>query len=67
MQNWICSKALSRDIDVSLWIDFREFYGNVPLQEVLGGSFVVFNENCMLSFLNSKGSPIIHWNYAFLG
>ena len=40
--------ALSKDIDVSLWIDFREFY--FPLQEVLGGNFVVVNEN-----LHSKG------------
>ena len=47
--------ALSKDIDVSLWIDFREFYGTFPLQEVLGGNFVVVNENLHAEFAEFKG------------
>ena len=48
--------ALSKDIDVSLWIDFREFYGN--LQEVLGGNFVVVNENLHAEFAEFKGKVL---------
>ena len=47
--------ALSKDIDVSLWIDFREFYVNLPLQEVPGGNLLLSMKTCMLSLLNSKG------------
>ena len=43
-------KSCTQDIDVSLWIDFREFYGYFPLQEVLGGNFVVVNENLHAEF-----------------
>ena len=50
--------ALSKDIDVSLWIDFREFYGNFPLQEVLGGNFVVVNENLHAEFAEFKGKVL---------
>ena len=42
--------ALYKNIDISLWIDFREFYGNFQLQEVLGGNFVVVNENLHAEF-----------------
>ena len=47
--------ALSKDIDVSLRIDFHEFYGNFPLQEVLGGKYVVVNENLHAEFTEFKG------------
>lgn len=47
--------AFSKDIDVSLWIDFSEFYGIVPLQEVLGGNFIVVNENLHAEFAEFKG------------
>ena len=47
--------ALSKDIDVSLWIDFHEFYGNFPLQEVLAEILLLSMKTCMLSLLNSKG------------
>ena len=50
--------ALSKDIDVSLWIDFREFYGNFPLQEVLGRNFVVVNENLHAEFAEFKGKVL---------
>ena len=43
---------------VSLWIDFREFYGNFPLQEVLGGNFVVVNENLHAEFAEFKGKVL---------
>ena len=50
--------ALSKDIDVFLWIDFCEFYGNFPLQEVLGGNFVVVNENLYAEFAEFKGKVL---------
>ena len=46
---------MSKDIDVSLWTDFREFYGSFPLQEVLGRNFVVVNENLHADFAEFKG------------
>ena len=46
---------MSKDIDVSLWIDFREFYGELPLQEVLGGNLVVANENVHAEFAEFRG------------
>ena len=46
---------MSKDIFVSLWIDFRGFYGMFPLQEVLGGNFVVVNENLHDEFAEFKG------------
>ena len=49
---------MSKDIDVSLWIVFREFYGNVPLQEVLGGYFVVVNEILHAEFAEFKGKVL---------
>ena len=36
--------ALSKDTTVSVWIDFREFYGEDSLREVCNGDFVVVNE-----------------------
>ena len=51
--------ALYKNIDVSLWIDFREFYGNFQLQEVLGGNFVVVNENLHAAeFAEFKGKVL---------
>eukprot|EP00731_Ephydatia_muelleri_P007410 Em0003g1658a len=50
--------ALSKDIDVSLWIDFREFYGNFPLQDVLDGNFVAVNENLHAEFAEFKGKVL---------
>ena len=47
--------ALSKDIDVSLWINFCEFYGELPLQEVLGRNFVVVNENVHAEFAEFRG------------
>ena len=49
--------ALSKDIDVSLWIDF-------PLQEVLGKHFVVVNENLHAEFAEFNGKVC---NYTLLG
>ena len=46
---------MSKDIFVSLWIDFRGLYGKFPLQEVLGGTFVVVNENLHDEFAEFKG------------
>ena len=37
--------ALSKDIDVALWIDYRLYYGEVPLREVYGGDFVIVTED----------------------
>ena len=52
--------ALSKDIDVSLWIGFCEFYGNFPLQEVLGRNFVVVNENLQAEFAEFKGKVLLY-------
>ena len=39
--------ALSKDIDVALWIDYHTFYGECPLKELLGGNFVIVNERSL--------------------
>ena len=37
--------ALSKDLTVSLWIDYRTYYGESPIREVYGGDFVIINED----------------------
>jgi len=37
--------ALSQDTTVSLWKEYRTWYGEIPLQETCGGSFVVIDED----------------------
>ena len=37
--------ALSQDTTVSLWKEYRIWYGEIPLQETCGGSFVVIDED----------------------
>lgn len=37
--------ALSKDTTVALPKDYMSFYGDFPLQEILGGDFVVVNED----------------------
>ena len=37
--------ALSKDLAVSFWTEFREYYGYTSLREVFGGSFIIVNEN----------------------
>ena len=37
--------ALSKDTTVALSKDYMSFYGDFPLQEILGGDFVVVNED----------------------
>ena len=67
--------ALSKDINMALWIDYRTFYmyGDCLLKEMLGGNFVIVNEEfiakilCMndwnnthikeLSYLNCGSNP----------
>ena len=46
---------MSKDIGVSFWIDFSEFYGELSLQEVLGGNLVVVNENVHAEFAEFRG------------
>ena len=47
--------ALSKDIDVALWIDYRTFYGECPLKELLGGNFVIVNEHLQEEFEEFRG------------
>ena len=37
--------ALSKDLTVSLWIDYRSYFGESPIREVCGGDFVIINED----------------------
>lgn len=69
--------ALSKDTTVALWKDYMSFYGDVQLQEILGGDVVVVNEACTrnLTNLNTKcihmwieASPLLkQWNYFKFG
>eukprot|EP00731_Ephydatia_muelleri_P032744 Em0024g288a len=36
--------ALSKDLAVSLWTEFREYYGYTSLREVFSGSFIIVND-----------------------
>ena len=46
--------ALSKDTTVALWKDYMSFYGDFQLQEILGGDFVVVNENLHEEFEKFK-------------
>ena len=38
--------ALSKDLTVSLWIDYRIYFGESPIiSEVCGGDFVIINDD----------------------
>ena len=37
--------ALSKDLTVSFWIDYRSYFGESPIREVCGGDFVIINED----------------------
>ena len=47
--------ASSKDIDVTLWIDYRTFYGECPLKELLGGNCVIVNEHLQKEFEKFRG------------
>ena len=47
--------ALSKDIDVALWIDYCTFYGECPLKELLGGNSVIINEHLQDEFEEFRG------------
>ena len=47
--------ALSKDIDVALWIDYRTFYGKCPLKELLGGNLIIVNEHFQDEFEEFRG------------
>ena len=36
--------AVSKDLTVSLWIDYQTYYGESPIGEVCGGDFVIIIE-----------------------
>ena len=42
--------ALSKDLAVSLWTEFRAYYGYTSLREVFCGSFIVVNDNLQDEF-----------------
>ena len=46
--------ALSKDTTVALWKDYMSFYGDFQLQEILGGDFVVVNEDLHEEFEKFK-------------
>ena len=37
--------ALSKDLTVSLWIDYRTYFGESPIREICGGDFVIINDD----------------------
>ncbi|KAL5505539.1 hypothetical protein EMCRGX_G006987 [Ephydatia muelleri] len=37
--------ALSKDLSVSFWTEFREYYGYTSLREVFSGSFIIVNDH----------------------
>ena len=47
--------ALSKDIDVALWIDYCTFYGKCPLKELLGGNLIIVNEHFQDEFEEFRG------------
>ena len=40
--------ALSKDITVCLWVEYRKFNGNTALRDASGGDFVIINEDLQL-------------------
>ena len=46
--------ALSKDLMVSLWTQYRSFTGNEPLREVNGGDFVIVDNDLYDDFKEFK-------------
>ena len=42
--------ALSKDIAVCLWLEYRSLNGSTPLRDVSGGDFVIVNEELQGEF-----------------
>ena len=59
--------ALSKDMDVALWIDYRTFCGECPLKVLLGGNFVIVNEHLQDEFEEFRGNPMRDWNNTHIG
>ena len=57
--------ALSKDTIVALWKDYMSFYGNFQLQEILGGDFVVVNEDLHEEFEKFKHKLYSYVNRGF--
>ena len=43
-------QEVSKDLAVSLWTDFRAYYGNTPLKEAFCGNFIISNESLQDEF-----------------
>ncbi|KAL5515024.1 hypothetical protein EMCRGX_G000133 [Ephydatia muelleri] len=46
--------ALSKDLTVSLWIDYRTYFGESPIREICGGDFVIINDDLHHEFNKFK-------------
>ena len=47
--------ALSKDLTVSLWIDYRMYFGESPIiREVCGGDFVIINDDLHTTSSNAN-------------
>ena len=47
--------AISKDLAACLWMDYRTYYGESSLKEVLGGDFVIFNDDLYDEFVKFRG------------
>eukprot|EP00731_Ephydatia_muelleri_P005287 Em0002g1463a len=53
--------ALSKDLSVSFWTEFREYYGYTSLREVFSGSFIIVNDHLHDEFKQfSKNVSLMH-------
>ena len=61
-------KSCTQDIDVTLWIDFHEFYGYFPCKKSWAEILLLSMKTLHAEFAEFKGKVrIIHWNYTLLG
>ena len=50
--------ALSKDLNVALWLDYRSFNNEKPLKEVYDGDFVIIDEQLHAQFDEFKQNVV---------
>ena len=58
--------ALSKDITVSLWIDYQTYFGESPIREVCGGDFVIINEDLHDELTSSKANSPLPFSHTWM-
>ena len=59
------ARALSKDLNVALWLDYRSFNKEKPLKEVYDGDFIIIDEQLHAQFDEFK-QKVVPANHSML-